>query len=110
MYSELVGISLDGKLYQWKWSSEQSFSVSINLNSLSFNDTQMLSNNQVVINHPKTVFLQLINEKICGISTSPMRASCWTESGKVIIFKRNFGHFDKKNFFFSRLLPGLMSQ
>ncbi len=87
MYSELVGISLDGRLYQWKWSSEQPFSVSINLSSISFNETQLLSNNQVIINHPKTIFLQLINEKICGISTSSMRASCWTESGKVIFSK-----------------------
>ena len=35
----MIGISIDGRLHQWKWSSEQPFSVSINLNMSNFNET-----------------------------------------------------------------------
>jgi E3 ubiquitin-protein ligase EDD1 len=91
MHSELVGISIDGRLHQWKWSSDTPFSLLFNLNANSFSEAQQQAtttplpnnNSQVLINHPKSIFLQLINEKICGISTSTMRASCWTESGKI---------------------------
>ena len=34
--------------------------------------------------HPKTAILNLITEKIVGISASVTRASVWTDTGKVI--------------------------
>lgn len=88
MHSELVALSGDGRLHQWKWSADLPFNLTISLNT-SFSETPSLAAgqtapaNQVVINHPKTIYLQLLNEKICGLSASLMRAACWTESGKI---------------------------
>jgi len=81
MFSELIGIGCDGKLHQWKWSSETPFQMSINIENQQ--QTQQYRSGQILVYHPKTLFLQLVNEKICGLSTSTVRASCWTESGKV---------------------------
>jgi E3 ubiquitin-protein ligase EDD1 len=67
LYSELVAITKTGQLYQWKWSSDVAYTCQENVN----------------IHHPKTLFLNLLNEKIIGISTSTIRASVWTESGKI---------------------------
>ncbi len=69
LYSELVAVSKNGQLYQWKWSSD----VPYHSNSI---DGQN-------IHHPKIIFLNLLNEKIIGLSSSTIRASVWTESGKV---------------------------
>lgn len=84
MHSELIGVSADGKLHQWKWSSENPFHLAINLSS----DASAMAGSgqsfdQITVNHPKTLFLQLLNEKICGLSSSTVRAACWTESGKI---------------------------
>jgi len=38
-----------------------------------------------LIHHPKSHLLGLIGEKIVGISACGVRASLWTESGKVNI-------------------------
>jgi E3 ubiquitin-protein ligase EDD1 len=67
LYSELVAITKTGQLYQWKWSCDVPYTCQENVN----------------IHHPKTLFLNLLNEKIIGISTSTIRASVWTESGKI---------------------------
>lgn len=72
LHSELIAISKDGKLYQWKWKSNQPF----------FNS----QNDKTNVFHPKTITLNLLNEKIVGISTSYMRASLWTETGKVNVY------------------------
>ena len=69
LYSELVAISKNGQLYQWKWSNDTPY------------QPQEVAN--VNIHHPKVQFLNLVNEKILGISSSTMRASVWTESGKI---------------------------
>jgi len=83
MFSELIGIGTDGKLYQWKWSSDASFSMPITIDATHPPHHPQQRPGQILIHHPKTLFLQLLNEKICGLSTSTIRASCWTESGKV---------------------------
>ena len=67
LYSELVAVTKSGQLYQWKWSSDSAYVCLENQN----------------VHHPKTLFLNLLNEKVSGIATSSMRASIWTESGKV---------------------------
>jgi E3 ubiquitin-protein ligase EDD1 len=76
MHSELVAIGTDGQLYQWKWSSEIPFSASVSIGELD-------KGQAVIVHHPKTIQLQLLNERICGLSCSISRAACWTESGKV---------------------------
>ena len=92
MHSELIGVAADGKLHQWKWACESPFHLTINIStdnqtagqSSAPQATQANSQTgQITVNHPKTLFLQLFNERICGLSTSTVRASCWTESGKV---------------------------
>jgi hypothetical protein len=90
IYSELIAVSKhDGQLHQWKWSSDTPFVSKINLNtnlentttsSTSTTDHPLIS---LTIFHPKVLFLQLLNERICDVSTATVRASCWTESGKV---------------------------
>ena len=37
----------------------------------------------VLVFHPKVLFLQLLNERVSDLATSTVRASCWTESGKI---------------------------
>jgi E3 ubiquitin-protein ligase EDD1 len=76
MHSELVGIGTDGQLYQWKWASETPFTATLNVGELD-------NEHKIIIHHPKTIPLQLLNEKICGLSCSLSRGACWTESGKV---------------------------
>ena len=86
MHSELIGVSAEGKLHQWKWGSESPFHLVINLAGSEQQQQQLPGMNQagqITVNHPKTLFLQLFNERICGLSASTVRASCWTESGKV---------------------------
>ena len=71
LHSELVALSKDGVLHQWKWKAKLPYQ-----NGGFF--------------HPKTIDLELVNEKVVGISTSSMRASVWTESGKVYIKIKDF--------------------
>lgn len=71
LHSELVALSKDGVLHQWKWKAKLPYQ-----NGGFF--------------HPKTIDLELVNEKVVGISTSSMRASVWTESGKVFIKIKDF--------------------
>lgn len=80
MYSELVALSKDGKLHQWKWKSNIPYVTTTSVMSDA-------GNLLLAIYHPKTVPLNLLNEKCVGISCSKMRASVWTDSGKVKIFK-----------------------
>lgn len=91
LYSELVAISKDGRLHQWKWSSDSPFSTTINIS----NNVEIMcdpANSNITIYHPKTISLQILNERVCNISTSQIRASCWTESGKVSVFFFQLNH------------------
>lgn len=74
MHSELVAVTSDGQLCEWKWTHDAPFSATVNLGD---------ALPPVTVHHPKTLFLQLLNERIVGISTSPLRAAVWTESGRV---------------------------
>ena len=62
MHSELIGVSVDGKLHQWKWNSERPFHLAINVanDSQSVDQSNNNSNNtQITVTHPKTLFLQV---------------------------------------------------
>jgi E3 ubiquitin-protein ligase EDD1 len=72
MHSELVCICTNGQLHQWKWSSDSPYSEKININ-----------NTIITIHHPKTLLLDLVNEKIAGLDASSVRASVWTETAKI---------------------------
>ena len=65
MYSELVCVGADGKLYQWKWEDPLPY------------------REQDVIYHPRVKALGLMDEKVVSVSASSIRASVLTESGKV---------------------------
>ncbi|CAH1775507.1 unnamed protein product [Owenia fusiformis] len=67
MYSDLVAITQTGQLCQWKWSEYYPF----------------LHPTHTAVFHPKVPILGLTNEKIVGLSACNVRASVWTESGKV---------------------------
>ena len=107
IYSELIAVSKhDGQLHQWKWSSDTPFVSKINLNTSL--DTTTTSNTDhslisLTIFHPKVLCLQLLNERICDVSAATVRASCWTESGKVkwkfyliYIYELYFSKIDKQ--------------
>lgn len=65
MYSELVCVGADGKLYQWKWEDPLPY------------------REQDVMCHPRVKALGLMDEKVVSVSASSIRASVLTESGKV---------------------------
>ena len=65
MYSELICVGADGKLYQWKWEDPLPY------------------REQDVIYHPRVKALGLMDEKVVSVSASSIRASVLTESGKV---------------------------
>ncbi|CAG9834089.1 unnamed protein product [Diabrotica balteata] len=67
LYSELIGLSSNGQLYQWKWNEHETYKHPENPN----------------IHHPKTVALGLAGEKVTQLSACSMRCSVATESGKV---------------------------
>ena len=67
MYSELVCVGADGKLYQWKWEDPLPYQDQGN-----------------AVYHPRATALGLIDEKVVSLSASSIRASALTESGKVI--------------------------
>lgn len=75
MHSELVALGKDGALYQWKWKSKLPY--------VADNSNKPNEPNRKPVFHPKTLELDLLNEKVVGLSTSRMRAAVWTESGKV---------------------------
>ncbi|XP_017768727.1 PREDICTED: E3 ubiquitin-protein ligase UBR5 isoform X3 [Nicrophorus vespilloides] len=67
LYSELIALSTTGHLYQWKWNDAEPYKHIDNPN----------------IHHPKTLPLNLSNERITHISACCTRCSVATESGKV---------------------------
>ena len=69
MYSELVCVGANGKLYQWKWEDPLPY------------------REQDVVYHPRVKALGLVDEKVVSVSASSIRASVLTESGKV-----KYGH------------------
>ena len=69
LYSELVAISSNGQLFQWKWNDLEPYSCQIS--------------EGVTIYHPKVLSLCLMNEKITHLAGVCIRASVVTESNKV---------------------------
>ncbi|ESO86003.1 hypothetical protein LOTGIDRAFT_129991 [Lottia gigantea] len=67
MYSDLVAVGQNGQLYSWRWTEADPFK----------------SGENSTIRHPKSGVLNLLQEKIIGISACNVRASVFTESGKV---------------------------
>ena len=66
MYSELVCVGADGKLYQWRWE-----------------DPLPYQEQDSGVYHPRVRALGLADEKVVSVSASSIRASVLTESGKV---------------------------
>ncbi|XP_060518971.1 E3 ubiquitin-protein ligase UBR5 isoform X3 [Cylas formicarius] len=67
LYSELIALSSNGQLYQWKWNDHEPYKHPENPN----------------IHHPKTIPLNLTGEKVVHLSACSTRCSVATESGKV---------------------------
>ncbi|KAJ8966246.1 hypothetical protein NQ314_003661 [Rhamnusium bicolor] len=67
LYSELIALSANGQLYQWKWNDHEPYRHTENPN----------------IHHPKTVALGLSGEKITQLSACSTRCTVSTETGKV---------------------------
>ncbi len=67
LYSELIAINTHGQLCQWNWQDDYPY--------------QDLDNPQ--IKHPKTILLQLLNEKLINLSASIIRASILTETNRI---------------------------
>ncbi|XP_030767956.1 E3 ubiquitin-protein ligase UBR5 isoform X5 [Sitophilus oryzae] len=67
LYSELIALSTNGQLYQWKWNEHEPYKHPENPN----------------IHHPKTIPLSLTNEKVVHLSACSTRCSVATETGKV---------------------------
>ncbi|RWS30595.1 E3 ubiquitin-protein ligase hyd-like isoform X4 [Leptotrombidium deliense] len=69
LYSELVAITNTGQLCQWKWSEPEPYKCQIS--------------DGLVLYHPKTLHLGLLNEKISQIAGQCIRASVLTENMKI---------------------------
>ncbi|XP_054273224.1 E3 ubiquitin-protein ligase UBR5 isoform X2 [Macrosteles quadrilineatus] len=67
LHSELIALSSNGQLYQWKWNETEPYKHSCEGSP----------------HHPKTVPLGLTNEKVVLLSATAIRCSVATESGKV---------------------------
>ncbi|KAK6168099.1 hypothetical protein SNE40_021993 [Patella caerulea] len=67
MYSDLVAIGTNGQLYSWRWNEGEPY--------------KFIDNS--ILRHPKAAALCLLSERIVGISACNVRASVFTESGKV---------------------------
>ena len=67
LHSELVAINVHGQLCQWNWHDEYPYQDPENVH----------------IKHPKTVSLQLFNEKIIHLSAHLIRASVLTDSNRL---------------------------
>ncbi|GFU25773.1 e3 ubiquitin-protein ligase UBR5 [Nephila pilipes] len=65
LYSELVAVTSNGQLYQWKWNEPEPYRCE-----------------QTGVYHPKTIGLGLLGEQITHLSTCSIRATVVTESGK----------------------------
>ncbi|XP_014221919.1 E3 ubiquitin-protein ligase hyd isoform X2 [Trichogramma pretiosum] len=81
LHSELIAVSSVGQLYQWRWSDAEPYKNLENPN----------------IHHPKTVSLNLINEKIVLISATSIRCTVNTETGKVATWlDETLGHVSSR--------------
>ncbi|XP_064596947.1 E3 ubiquitin-protein ligase UBR5-like isoform X2 [Liolophura sinensis] len=67
MHSDLVAVGTNGQLYSWRWADVEPYHNAENPSA----------------HHPKTTQLGLGGEKIVGLSSCAVRASVFTESGKV---------------------------
>jgi E3 ubiquitin-protein ligase EDD1 len=67
LYSELIAINTNGQLCQWNWQDDYPYQDS--------------DNSQ--IKHPKTLILQILNEKIINLSANIIRASILTETNRL---------------------------
>lgn len=72
MQSELVALGKDGCLYQWRWRVKYPYFARL-----------PEPRKSCVVFHPKTCELDLVGERVVGLSTSSARATVWTESGKL---------------------------
>lgn len=66
LHSELIALSSNGQLYQWKWSEPEPY-----------------KHPDGTVHHPKTIPMGLLNEKVVHLSGSGIRCSVSTESNKV---------------------------
>lgn len=69
LYSELVAITSNGHLCQWKWCDMEPYNCQIS--------------EGVTIYHPKVLSLCLMNEKVTHLAGSCIRASVVTETNKI---------------------------
>ena len=67
LYSELIAINTNGQLCQWNWQDDNPYQDSDNPQ----------------LKHPKTIVLQLLNEKLINLSASIIRASVLTETNRI---------------------------
>ncbi|RZC39465.1 E3 ubiquitin-protein ligase hyd, partial [Asbolus verrucosus] len=67
LYSELIALSANGQIFQWRWNDSEPYRHPENPN----------------IHHPKTVPLGLMGEKVIHLSACSTRCSVSTENGKV---------------------------
>lgn len=67
MYSDLIAIGKDGRLYCWRWADPEPYRNPEN----------------PAVRHPKASFLNLNQEKIVQLAACGVRASVLTESGKI---------------------------
>ena len=67
LHSELVAINVHGQLCQWNWHDDYPYQDPDNIH----------------IKHPKTVALQLFNEKITHLSAHLIRASVLTDTNRL---------------------------
>lgn len=71
MYSELIAVNITGQLCQWRWADPEPFVGTESTGGPVF--------------HPKAQALGLSgSEKFVGLAACSVRASAWTESGKVV--------------------------
>ena len=67
LYSELIAINTYGQLCRWNWHDDYPYQDPDNIQ----------------IKHPKTLILQLFNEKITHLSANMIRASVLTETNRI---------------------------
>ena len=68
LHSELVAVSIDGRLHQWKWSDAKPIDATPGQHS-----------------HSRAAEMKLYDEKIVALDACNVRASVLTESGKVSV-------------------------
>ncbi|XP_065062827.1 E3 ubiquitin-protein ligase UBR5-like isoform X1 [Rhopilema esculentum] len=66
LHSELIAVSMDGRLHQWKWSEAAPRLVTADQHS-----------------HSRAVDMKLIDERVVSLDARNIRASVLTESGKI---------------------------